>query len=82
MHTPPRGQAAGVGWGIMFALLVVKGRLYMPVRVVEEALAESAIASYFQSSPEQAVAWRTAIPRRSRPCDFQAWLASASLGGS
>eukprot|EP00959_Pyramimonas_sp_CCMP1952_P211435 4425002-Pyramimonas_sp.AAC.1 len=66
----------------MFALPVAKGRLCMPVRVVEEALAEPARASYFQSSPEQAVAWRTATPWWSRPCDFQAWLASAGLGGS
>eukprot|EP00959_Pyramimonas_sp_CCMP1952_P105414 2203746-Pyramimonas_sp.AAC.1 len=54
----------------MFALLVVKGRLYMPVHVVEEALAESAGAGYFQSSPEQAAAWRAAIPRRFAPRRF------------
>eukprot|EP00959_Pyramimonas_sp_CCMP1952_P245519 5131577-Pyramimonas_sp.AAC.1 len=65
----------------MFALPVVEGRLYMPVHVVEEALAESARACYFQSSPEQALAWRTATPWWSRPYDFQAWLASAGLGG-
>eukprot|EP00959_Pyramimonas_sp_CCMP1952_P021269 448651-Pyramimonas_sp.AAC.1 len=43
----------------MYALPVVKGRPYMPVHVVEEALTDSARASYFQSSPEQAAAWHS-----------------------
>eukprot|EP00959_Pyramimonas_sp_CCMP1952_P334293 7000944-Pyramimonas_sp.AAC.1 len=67
MHAPPRGRDVWGGWGAMFALPVVKGHLYMPVHVVEVALTESARANFFQSSPDQAVAWRTALPWRSRP---------------
>eukprot|EP00959_Pyramimonas_sp_CCMP1952_P359626 7530362-Pyramimonas_sp.AAC.1 len=75
MHSPPRGQDVGDAWGTMFALPVVKGHLRKPVRVVEEALTESARANYFQSFPEQARAWRMALIRYTRPPDFQAWLA-------
>eukprot|EP00959_Pyramimonas_sp_CCMP1952_P435051 9109822-Pyramimonas_sp.AAC.1 len=51
----------------------------MPVHVVEEALTDSARANYFESSPQQAVAWRTAAPWWARPCNLDAWLAKDGL---
>eukprot|EP00959_Pyramimonas_sp_CCMP1952_P002602 53592-Pyramimonas_sp.AAC.1 len=61
MHSPPRGQAVGDGWGTMFALPFVKGKFRRPVHVVEEALAEAARAKCFRSFPDQARARRLAL---------------------
>eukprot|EP00959_Pyramimonas_sp_CCMP1952_P211643 4429129-Pyramimonas_sp.AAC.1 len=61
-RTPPCGKATGDGWGAIYVLPVAKGRPYLPVHIVEEALTDSAMANYFESSPQQAVAWRNAAP--------------------
>eukprot|EP00959_Pyramimonas_sp_CCMP1952_P172395 3602228-Pyramimonas_sp.AAC.1 len=63
----------------MFALPVVIGLCHAPVHVVEEALTATARATYFETSPQQAVLWRKRQRPWKRPQNHDEWFAKNGL---